>query len=470
MSADHADGSSPTTTPTLTRGLGLPQAISLNVANMVGIGPFIVLPAFLKTMGGPQALVAWFVAGALVLCDGLVWSELGAALPGSGGTYHFLKEIYGRLHPTWGRLIPFLFIWQFLVSGTFEAASAYIGTMGYVRYIYPNLEESLAQWGVPGGTHAIAAGLSLAITALLCRHIGVIGWFGIVLAVGTFGALLAVIGAGMSHFHPSLLEIPKDAFAWKNAGPMATGLGSAMSIAVYCYLGYYNICHLGDEVRDPGRVIPRAVIRSIWIVATLYVVMNLAVLGVIPWQEIVNADDSVMAELFNRLYGHRAAVVFAWLVALTGLAGGFAVTLGYSRIPFAAARQGDFFGVFSTLHARGFPVVSLLAFGTLTAISCFFPLDYVIEAAVAVRILLQFIGQIVALHVLRTTRPDVVLPFRMRLYPLPSLLAAAGWIFVLGTSKWTVLLAAFGLTAAGFPVFLIWQAFVGKSEPRASEP
>jgi amino acid transporter len=445
----------------LARSLNLPQAISLNVANMVGIGPFIVIPAFFQSMGGPQAMIAWLVAGLLVLCDGLVWSELGAALPGSGGSYHFLREIYGRLHPTWGRLIPFLFIWQFLISGTFEAASAYIGTMDYLKFIYPNLEEHLAHWGIPGGTSTVAACLCMIVMCLLLRHIGIIGWFGLALCLGTLISLLAVIAAGLPHFNPKLLEVPSSVFHLSNAGNLTRGLGAAMTIAIYCYLGYYNICHLGDEVRDPGRTIPRAVISSIWIVGTLYVAMNLAVIGAIPWQEVVRSDNSIVAQLVDRFYGRPAAVVLAWMVAWTGLAGAFAVTLGYSRIPFAAARKGDFFAVFSTLHARGFPVVSIIAFGTLTAVSCYFPLQSVIDMAVAVRILAQFIGQIVALHLLRTRRPDVPMPFRMRLYPLPSLIAFAGWLFVLGTSEWKILLTAIGVSIAGVPVFLAWKSMTG---------
>ena len=125
--ADPPDGHAP-----LARGIGLVQATSLNVANMVGVGPFITIPLFVAAMGGPQALVGWIVAAVLVLCDGLVWSELGAALPGSGGTYHFLREIYGRYRG--GRLIAFLFIWQFLISGTLELASGYIGAAGYLAY------------------------------------------------------------------------------------------------------------------------------------------------------------------------------------------------------------------------------------------------------------------------------------------------------------------------------------------------
>src|SRR5574342_542373 len=103
MDAHHDTPEQGPHTPPLDRHLGVWQATALNVANMVGIGPFITIPGFIAAMHGPQALVAWVIAAVLVICDGLVWSELGAALPGSGGSYHFLREIFGGYR--WGRLI-----------------------------------------------------------------------------------------------------------------------------------------------------------------------------------------------------------------------------------------------------------------------------------------------------------------------------------------------------------------------------
>jgi len=442
----------------LSRSLNLPQAISLNVANMVGVGPFITIGLMLGAMQGPQVVVSWLVAGLLVLCDGLVWSELGAALPGSGGSYHFLKEIYGPLNPTWGRLIPFLFIWQFLISGTFEGASGYIGALKYLQYIFPDMEESLARWHVPGGSGTVAAVLCLCVTALLCRHIRVLGQLSLFLCAGILGALLLVIVSGLPDLDPKLLRVPADSLSLAKAPQFAYGLGAAMTIAIYDYFGYYNICYLGDEVRNPGKTIPRAVISSVWIIGILYFLMTVAVIGVIPWQEAVDSE-AVCAIVVGRIFGPRVATAFAWLVVWTALAGVFAMALGYSRIPFAAARNGDFFKIFGELHSGGFPVVSILCLGLLTAASCYFALDVVISAAVAVRILVQFIGQIVGLHLLRTTRPDVKMPFRMRLYPLPSLIALAGWLFVLGTQERFVLEVALGVTAAGVPVFFIWKSW-----------
>lgn len=450
----------PTADARLVRGLGLPQAIALNVANMVGIGPFITIPGFIAAMHGPQALIAWVIAAVLVICDGLVWSELGAAPPGSGGTYHFLREIFGKRETGWGRLLPFLFVWQFLVSGTMEIASGYIGAVPYVDYVVsywldrPLTVDGVRQvWFFQNEEGVASASAALMVTFLLSRRIQVVGWLSLALCAGTAITVLTVIVAGLTHFDASLLKFPPDAFhitpSWVN------GLGAAMLIAIYDYLGYYNICHLGEEVRDPGRTIPRAVITSVVVVAAVYLTMNLSIIAVVPWEQAM-ASKQIAAMFMETLFGKPVAAAFTILILWTVLACMFAITLGYSRIPYAAALNGDFFPVFGEVHAtKRYPAVSLWTLGGLTAVFCFLPLQMVIEAAVTVRILVQFVAQILGLHFLRKTRPDVVLPFRMWLYPLPSLLALGGWLFVLGTRVdllWMVL----GVIASGATVFFFF--------------
>ncbi len=450
--------------PTLERGLGPWQATALNIANMIGIGPFITIPAFIATMHGPQAMIGWVAAAVLVLCDGLVWSELGAAMPGSGGTYHFLREIFGRYR--WGRIMPFLFIWQFLVSGALEMASGYVGALQYLEYAFPGIADFASRYSVPGGTKWIAAASVLIVTVLLCRRITSIGWMGLVLCTGTLITVAIVILAGLTHFNPTLLRPPPGAFVLDQK--FATGLGGAMLIAIYDYLGYYNICHLGDEVRQPERTIPRAVITSVIVVALIYLTMNVSIIAVVPWQEAMESKN-IAALFMERLYGRTTAVVFTGFILWTSIACMFAATLGYSRIPYAAAKRGDFFPVFAYLHPIGhYPLVSLLAFGCLTAAFCFLDLGTIISAAVCVRIGIQFIGQIVGLHLLRTTRPDVKLPFRMWLYPLPSLIALGGWLYVLATADRKVLLISLLVLVSGIFVFVLWTIFARPPSSSAS--
>ncbi len=443
-------------TPTLVRGIGLVQATSLNVANMVGVGPFITIPLFIAQMGGPQALVGWIVGAIVVLCDGLVWSELGAAIPGSGGTYHFLHQIYGRYRG--GRLLAFLFIWQFLISGTLEGASGFIGGGNYLNYAWPELQETLLGWGVSRPLSVCGALASLAVAVALCRHIRSLAFLAVLLCAGTLITLLAVVISGLLHFDASLIEFPSDAFTLDRH--WFKGLGGAMLIAAYDYFGYYNVCHLGDEVYEPAKTIPRAVILSVVIVATLYLTMNLAIIGVIPWQQAMRSEN-VAATFMETLYGRKVAVAFTVLILWTTVASVFVMTLGYSRILYAAARNGDFFRVFSTLHPEGrYPIVAILTLGVLTAVFCFFSLEAVITVAVIVRIFVQFLGQIFGLHLLRTTRPDIHLPFRMWLYPLPSLIAGAGWMYVL-VAESDQLKFALVVLVTGAIVYPLWRRLTG---------
>ncbi len=441
----------PNTAPGLIRGLGTLEATALNIANMVGIGPFITIPAFLSAMGGPHALVAWLIAAVLVICDGLVWSELGAALPGSGGSYHFLREIYGRYR--WGRLLPFLFIWQFLISGTLEMASGYIGAADYAAYLWPQLATPLWLDAPVTGKNLLAAGAAIVITLLLFRNITSLGSLGLILTTGTIITVAIVIVAGLLNFDRQLITFPATP---PKGSSWSVGLGGAMLIAIYDYLGYYNVCHLGDEVREPGKTIPRAVMISVVAIAAIYLTMNLSIIGVVPWQEAMTSTN-IAATFIERLYGSGWARAFTWLILWTSIACMFAITLGYSRIPFAAARNGDFFPIFGRVHpTERYPFVSLVVLGGLTAVFCFFSLQAVINAAVVVRILTQFIAQIVGLHLLRTTRPDVTLPFRMWFYPLPSLVAAAGWLFVLGGDPGNLAIGV-GVAIVGTVVFLAWD-------------
>jgi amino acid transporter len=297
------------------------------------------------------------------------------------------------------------------------------------------------------------------IGVLLARHIRAVGWLAVVLMAGTLLTALVVIVAGLAHFDSSLVTMPPGAF--KLSPSWFAGLGIAMQIAIYDYLGYYNVCHLGDEVRDPARTIPRAVILSIVVVVAVYLTMNLSILGVVPWQEAMRSEN-IAATFMERLFGRQVAVAFTGLIIWTAIASVFAGTLGYSRIPYAAARAGDFFAVFGRLHPNGrYPWVSLLVLTMLTASFCFVSLGQLISAAVTVRILVQFVGQIVALHLLRTAQRDRPLPFRMWLYPLPSLVALCGWLFLFATSGQLVLLSGVGVLISGIVVFFVWQVVIG---------
>ncbi len=441
--------------PHLIRHFGTLQATALNMSNMIGIGPFLTIPLLMSALGGPQSMLGWLIAVLIVIADGMVWSELGAAMPGSGGSYVYLREGFGR--ETFGRLMAFLFIWQFIISGPFEIASGYIGFAQYLGYIW----QGVPQWNV-----VIVVGL-LNI-ALLYRQITNIGKITISLWIGTLLTTGAVILTGALHFDPRLaFDFPPDAFKFSTG--FLLGLGMASRIGVYDYLGYYDICYIGDEVKNPGRTIPRSVIISIIVVAVIYVAINLSIIGIVPWRDFVPAEakkplsDFVVSVMMERVYGSKVATVLTLMILWTAFGSCFALLLGYSRIPFAAARDGYFFQVFSRLHPRdNFPYVSLIVIGLIAIICSFFSLGIVIDVLIATRILVQFIGQIVAVALLRKNAPNLDRPYRMWLYPLPSLIALIGWLFIFATLPLKVILFSLVALIVGIFSFLIWSKLTSR--------
>lgn len=430
----------------LVRGLGLLQAAALNMSNMVGIGPFITIPAILASMGGPQCLLGWVAGTLLALCDGLVWSELAAAMPGAGGTYLYLTEAFRRTRL--GSLLPFLFIWQFIFSGPLEIASGFIGFGQYIGYFW----RSMTPWG--GRLAAVVVGLL--VTAVLYRGIKAVGRLTVTLWVGMLVTVVWIVATGLVNFDARLaFDFPAGAFSFTTGFWM--GLGGATLIAMYCFLGYYDICYVGGEVREPERVIPRAILYSVLAVAVIYFLLTLCVIAVVPWREAIQSKF-IVAEFMARVYGPWAGSLITVLILWSAFASVFALTLGYSRIPYAAALEGHFFRPFGRLHATGgFPHISLLVIAGLSIAASLLDLETVLKALLAARILIQFVGQIAALHLLRTRRPDVRRPFRAWLYPLPSLVALVGWGFVFLTSGGWFILFGLLILASGVGAHWLWR-------------
>src|SRR5438552_3918821 len=446
--------------PQLLRRFGLLQATALNMTNMIGIGPFITIPALMSALHGPQAMLGWVVAVLITVPDALVWSELGAAMPGSGGSYVYLRDGFGR--ETFGRLMAFLFVWQFILSGPLEIASGYIGFAQYLNYLWPGVTTRNG-FSLKGAL--VVVGIGLLCIFLLYRRINSIAKIAVSLWLGTMLTAGAVIVTGALHFNPKLaFDFPPEGFKFSLG--FLLGLGAATRIGVYDYLGYYDVCFIGEEVKDPGKVIPRSIIISIVAVALIYVAINFSIIGVVPWREFVPASDPpapVVSLLMEKIYGAKAAGVFTLMVLWTAFGSVFALLLGYSRIPYAAAKDGYFFKVFARLHpAKNFPHVSLVVIGLVSIVCSFLPLQTVIDALLVTRILVQFIGQVFAVMLLRKRAPEMPRPYRIWLYPLPPLIALAGWLFLFGSADLTLKNYGALTLVLGVVIFLAWSRRTGQ--------
>jgi APA family basic amino acid/polyamine antiporter len=431
-------------TAKLRRELGLVQATALAITDMVGIGPYITIPLLLAAMGGPQAMLGWLLGAGLAFCDGLVWAELGAALPKAGGSYHYLREAYGPASA--GRWLSFLMVWQILFSAPLSVASGTIGFVHYLHYLLPGLNAT--------DMRAVAPVFPLILVAILYRRVGVIGSISVVLAGGVLAGSLWIIFSGAPHLSVArLIAFPPHAFhmSWI----FWAGLGHATLYALYDYWGYYNVCYLAEEIRNPGYVIPRAIIGSILIVALLYILMTASLISVIPWHKLVTTPF-VASTYIQALEGTTAGKFMTVLLMWIAFSSVFSLLLGYSRIPYTAAEDGNFFRVFSKLHPKGdFPYVSLIVLGLIASVFSLGRLGEVIGSLVAVRVLIQYLPQTIGFFVLRVRKPEMNRPFRMWLYPVPGIVSLLGWIFVLGTAPRRSLYFAFAVLVVGTAAYLV---------------
>lgn len=432
--------------PTLKREISLIQGTAINMIDMVGIGPFVVMPLVINLMGSSLFLWAWILGAFIAFVDGMIWSELGAAYPLAGGSYNFLSQTYGK---KWGRLMAFLFVWQTCIQAPLVVASGAIGFSQYFNYLLPLgfYEKKL-----------LSGAVVILITFLLYRNISTIGKISVMLWAGVIITMLWIIIGGFTHkqveysFIPDNSEVFFTGYFW-----LALGQGSVKTI--YSYLGYYNVCHLGSEIKNPQKNIPRSIFISVTGIAVLYLCMNVSIVGVVPWQE-ARSSNFLVSTFIERIYGSTAAMIATGLVLWIAFASLFAVLLGYSRVPYAAAVDGNFFPAFAKLHpSKHFPYISLLFIGSAGFIfSLLFRLSDVISAILAMRILIQFIAQAIGVVLLRSRSPKPVLPFKMWLYPLPVIISIAIWLFVLFSTGWYALWGIV-LALAGVGVYWLKSRF-----------
>jgi amino acid transporter len=441
--------------PHLQRRLGLLEATSANMLEMIGVGPFITIPLILTTMNGPQAMLGWLLGALVAVCDGLVWAELGAAMPGSGGPYRYLSEAFGprRL----GRLMSFLFIWETVCLAPLSIGAGAVGFAQYTKFLWPDMNWWEGK--------LVAVGVCVLITVLLYRDIKSVGRLSIVLWIVVICTALAVTAAGISHFQLSrVLDFPPHAFTLSRQ--FLVGLGGATLLAMYDYGGYNNACFFAGEIKRPEYVIPRSILISILLVGLLYLTMNVSIIGVIPWREAMHSNF-IVSDLIQRIYGSALAKIMTGFVLFTTFASLFAVLLGYSRVPYAAAVDGRFFSMFGRLHpTRNFPWFSLVFIGITSGIASLLNLSDLITALVVIQVLVQFMAQVVAVTMIRRYRPDIQRPFQMWFYPVTSIIAFAGWAFILAASGLKFILWGIALIGVGVAAHL-WRARVQAEWPFA---
>jgi fructoselysine transporter len=439
-------------TPLTNRKINLLQGTSINMIDMVGIGPFVVMPFVVSQFDNGLFLWAWIFGAITAFIDAMIWSELGAAYPLAGGTYNFHRIAYGEKY---GKLMSFLFVWQTSIQAPLVVASGAIGFAQYLTYIIQlnPIQEKI-----------ISGSLVILVFLLLYRKIETIGKISVVMGSIVVLTILWIIVSGLMHQQHSVQLIPSGETSFFTY-PFWAAVGHGSVKTVYSFLGYYNVCHLGGEIRRPEVNIPRSIFISIIGISALYLLMNISVMGVIRWQSVLEDDKYLVSAFMESIYGYKAGVVVTVLILCIAFSSLFAVVLGYSRVPYAAAVDGNFFKIFSKVHpTKNFPYVSLTFLCALGFIfSLFMKLSQVISSILAMRILIQFIAQGVGVALLRNRFGEKNLPFKMFLFPIPVIVSIAIWLFLFVSTGWFAIWGTL-LAIAGLVVFSIFSKYKKENE------
>ncbi|MBK6383474.1 MAG: amino acid permease [Chitinophagaceae bacterium] len=430
-------------TPLTNRKINLLQATSINMIDMVGIGPFVVMPFVVAQFDSGLFIWAWIFGAFTAFMDAMVWSELGAKYPLAGGTYNFHRIAFGEKG---GKLMSFLFVWQTSIQAPLVVASAAIGFAQYLTYIVP-----LNFWQLK----IVSGGLVILVFLLLYRKIETIGKISVIMGSIVVLTIIWIIISGLTNQQQSIKLLPTGSESFFTLAFWAA-IGQASVKTVYAYLGYYNVCHLGGEIKNPGKNIPKSIFISIIGIATLYLLMNISVMGVMPWQSVKEGDRYLVSSFMEQLYDHQAGIIVTVLILCIAFSSLFAVVLGYSRVPYAAAVDGNFFKPFAKLHpTKNFPYISLIVLCALGFVfSLFMRLGDVISSILAMRIIVQFIGQGVGVVLLRKKFGTEGLPFKMWLFPVPIILSVAIWIFLFISTGWFALWGSF-IAVVGVVVYSV---------------
>jgi amino acid transporter len=387
-------------------------------------------------------------------------------MPGAGGSYIYLREAFQYRT---GRLMPFLFVWTAILFIPLIMSTGVAGFVAYLGYLWPSMTT--------GQGDIVGLIMVVVVVALLWRRIESIGKLTVALWCVMLVSVALVIAASLFDFSFSrATDFPSNAFDL-SASSFWVGVVAGLTIGIYDYLGYNTTAYLGAEIKDPGRVIPRSIIYSVFAIMVIYLVMQVGVLGVVHWPDMLVKDSpasqSVASVVLEKSWGKTPAKIVTVLILVTAFTSVFAGLLGGSRVPYDAAKDKVFFRAYGTLHPKyRFPTVALVTMGVITALGFYVsrhlgtssttpPLVVLIQLLTTVMVIVQAVSQVAAVTVLRRRQPTLLRPYKMFLYPLPSIVALVGWVAVFSYAdknspgfhpiEWSV-----GWLLLGCVAFLIW--------------
>jgi basic amino acid/polyamine antiporter, APA family len=443
----------------LVRAIGLRDATFLVITNVIGSAIFLTPGTMAATLPSESLLLlAWVVGGAIAICGGLTYAEMGAMFPRSGGLYVFLEEAYGPL-------VAFLFGWAgTLVILTGSVATVAVGFAKYFSYFVPALGTDRVAFSLPlpWGSWAISAGQIVAAISIVA--LGAVNYIGIqagnrlqaALTVLKIAALAALPIFALA-LHPSTLTLTP--IVPGVASPLR-GFGVVMIAVMWAYEGWYYLPFCAGEIADPRRTVPRALLMGIVALIAIYTTVNVAYMLALPLAEI-SGVERIAEKAVTALVGPIGASLVAATVVVSTLACNAAGVIAMSRASFAMAAAGQFFKPVAAVHARyrtpHVAIVLTCAWSALLTLTGTYEqlFTWVTFASVVFGVL----GGL-AIFRLRVTHADVPRPYRTWGYPIVPMLFVAGlFVLVVNTlaEKPRESLIGFGIVLLGLPGYWYWR-------------
>lgn len=458
--------SRPHTTPAvpeqaLERRLGPLDAAAVIVSNVIGGGILFTPPLVAATIPDPWLFLAvWAAGGALAFMGAMAYAELAALRPRAGGEYVYLGAAYGKL-------AAFLTGWTSFVagfSGAIAASSVFLAV--YLDRFIPGAGDSTPIFTIPlpfvplvfSRQALVAVATILLMSWIHLRGVGPGRLMGNILATLKVLALLAFIALGLSFGAGSTANLQQSG----PSGVTATAWLLALIPVMFAYSGWNAASYIAEEIRNPGRNVPRALALGTAAVIAVYVLLNLLYLFVLPVGELAKVEGSVLDVIADRLLNQMAGNVMG-LVSIISLAASISANVfAGPRVYFAMARDGLFLSPAARVHPRfRTPAAAIIAQAIWSSLLVLTGSGAALTTYTGFAVILFGGVAVAALFVLRHREPDAPRPFKALGYPLaPAIFTVVSALIVLN-ALWTDLVrpvidgTAWGPAAAGLIVIAL---------------
>lgn len=435
----------------LVKGLGQLEATTLVVGGIIGTTIFLITSNIAELVGSPLLVfITWIVAGLLAGAAALCFAELSAAMPETGGTYVFLRRAYNS------DLLPFAFAWMICFAygtGAIAVVAIMAGTF---------LAPVLASFGldIAAYVNETAVVLIVLLTLLNSRGVRHGGLTQNVLTILKVSLLLLVILLPLFLIDLQPARLVQGGFGNDDPGTMLAHVGEAMILCLFSYSGAYFVTHVAEEVREPEKNIPRAIIVGFLIVFGLYLLVNVTYMTTMSFAD-VKSSEHIASDVMARALGPKGAVVTAFVIFCSAVGVLNAQLLNYPRIVFALARDGYFFRRIAKVNDRSrAPSNAIVLVGILASIFALSGSYVEIMGYIAFVIHFFVCLAVLAVIILRIREPELQRPYKVWGYPFTPvafLLVSAVYLFNLIVTKPVAVMVGVGIVLVGVPFYFYWS-------------